>query len=400
SQVAIREFQSTHGLTADGVVGPETQAAVRALRAESGGELDVSAVGVDSGDAQAIRRLQRRLALPVSGRIDGMTRGALRLLQHPGVVDPLDEHAVGRFQRAHGLEGTGVVDEPTRVAMAAVLADPGGVEEDDGDRRLPPGALDPVARFRDLDAADERSVTRFQKSLNIPASGDIDAETRGAMRALRAWLVVDPTDGEAVREVQRRHGLLADGIIGPRTRDAIAQERQVAAEKSAAPPLSEPDPYHEESVRAFQQRHHLAQDGTIGPATRARILWERDHHTSVDAAWADSVRHFQAQHGLTADGIVGEQTRAAMRAARHEREVTGNKERRERYGDDAAAQDGRILDPTDVEAVRRFQRAHRLRDDARIGPRTRTAMRSVRRERALGDGNPPDHDDHNEEDAR
>ncbi len=392
SASAIRDFQSEHGLAVDGVVGRETQAAVRAVRADSSEDGDRSLTGVDSGDPDAVSTLQRRLGLPASGRIDGLTRGAVRLVQRPGFVDPLDVEAVRRFQREHSLEPTGAVDELTRVAITAVLADPGreAQSERHGQRS---GAPDPIAALRDIDPADAGSVARFQRSLNIRQSGDIDDETRGAMRALRTWLVVDPTSEDAVRRAQGRHGLTADGVIGPETRAAIAEERRTMTEHRTAPPLSEPDPYHQASVVTFQQRHRLPETGVIDAATRARILWEREHHLSVDAASADSVRHFQSEHGLDADGIIGGETRAALRAARREREVTGDKQRRERYGDDAAAHDGRVLDPADADAVRRFQRRHRLREDARIGARTQTAMRSVRRERRRSNGNETGHDD-------
>jgi uncharacterized membrane protein/peptidoglycan hydrolase-like protein with peptidoglycan-binding domain len=389
SEISTRSFQTDHGLAEDGVVGPRTQAAVRAVRAECHDGLDPVAVGVDPGDPQAIRATQQRLGLPVSGQIDGLTRGTLRLLQHPGFVDPLDEDAVCRFQRDHGLEPTGSVGEDTRVAIVAVLGDhaSGGTREGGQPGPSPGGqssssARNLVACFGAIDPIDSRSVRRFQESLGISQSGDIDAETRGAMRGLRAWLLGDPTRSEVIQDLQRRHGLTADGVIGPQTRAALAEEREHAIQTWTAPPISEPDAFDEASVRAFQRRHALAEDGTIGSATRQRIAWEREHNLSMDAADAESVRHFQRGHGLKPDGVVGEQTRAALLAARHERESSREGERGERDGaDPAGGNDGQVLDPADAESVRHFQRGHGLKPDGVIGSRTQTVMHSVAWER-------------------
>jgi uncharacterized membrane protein len=391
SEVSIRDFQRQHGLAVDGIVGGSTQAAIRAVRAHRSGELDVASVGVDAADAVAIKTLQCRLDLPATGQIDGMTRGALRLLQHPGFVDPVDERAVRRFQRDHDLAPSGRVDEPTRVALAAVLADPAPAERGKGG---PDGDCRPdlIACYRGLDAADERSVCRFQRSVGIADSGDLDAETRGAMRAIRAWLVVDPTAAEIVREAQRRHGLAPDGIIGNRTRAVIEQERQLARRRTH-PPTSEPDPHDEASVREFQRRHGLEESGLIGADTRAAIRWEREYHLSVDAASGESIRAFQRQHGLTPDGTLGERTRAALKAARHELGPPGRKEREHRYGGPGSRRDERIVDPADEAQVRRFQREHRLAADGEIGPDTQTALRSVRGERARREAQGEDRDD-------
>jgi uncharacterized membrane protein/peptidoglycan hydrolase-like protein with peptidoglycan-binding domain len=217
SEVSIRDFQRRHGLAVDGVVGGSTQAAIRAVRAHRSGERDVASVGVDAAEPVAIKTLQCRVDLPITGQIDGMTRGALRLLQHSGFLDPVDERAVRRFQRDHGLEPSGRGDESTRVSLAAVLADTPPAERGNGGL-AGEQHLDPIAYYRDLDPADERTVCRCQRSLGVPDSGDLDAETRGAMRAIRACLLVDPIDAGAVREAQRRHGLTDDdGIIDNRT---------------------------------------------------------------------------------------------------------------------------------------------------------------------------------------
>ena len=334
SAASILAFQDEHGLEPDAVAGPRTQAAVRAVRAERrDGDGDAAALGVDPGDGRAIAALQRRLDLPATGCLDAMTRGALRVVQHPGIVDPLDEPSVRRFQREHGLPESGAIDEATRVAIAATLADGG----------------DPVARLEALDPAAEETVARFQESLAIPGEGDVDDETRGAMRALRAWLAASPLAGGAPRR--------------------------------AAPPATEPDPFDAASVRAFQRRHGLDDRGTIDDETRAAIRWERDHHLSVDPADPDSVRRFQRAHGQAPDGAVGPRTQAAMRAARGERERDDRKEREARYGSDTEERDPHLFDASDTDAVRRFQREHRLRDDGTIGPRTQAAIRSVRRER-------------------
>ncbi|HET9718764.1 MAG TPA: peptidoglycan-binding protein [Solirubrobacteraceae bacterium] len=380
SAVSIRAFQKAHGLQADGVVGARTQAAMRAVRTERGVEVDPSKVGVDAADRNALLTLQDRLDLEPTGVVDGETRGAIRLLQHPGIVDPLDSGLVAAFQREYGLTGTGCVDEQTRVALAAVLSDsiPGTRPPRKGEVRE---ALDPVSCFLELDAADPASVCRFQASLAIPSSGDIDPETRGAMRALRAWLVVDPLDPEAIREVQRSCGLRADAVIGEKTRAAIAEVRRSAGSRSPAPHSTEPDPFRRESVERFQRRHRLDPDGTIGPRTRQALRWEREHHLSVDAAWRESVLEFQRRHGLVGDGVAGPRTQAALQAARREREADNDKEARARYGEAGDRADERILDPADPEQIRRFQSRHRLPADGVIGPKTQTAMRSVRRER-------------------
>ncbi len=379
SEDSVRAFQEEHGLAADGVVGARTQAAVRAVRAERSATLDVLRVGVDAADADAIAALQRRLDLPVSGEIDAVTRGAVRLLQHPGFVDVVDEAAVRRFQRDHGLEATGALDDATRVSLAAVLADGDGPQRRGVQRGDGP---DPVAAYRALDPADKRSVCRFQQSVGIAESGDVDDETRGAMRALRAWLAVDPTDADVVRSVQRRHGLVEDGIVGARTRAAIERERDRASGARISPPTSEPDPADADAVASFQRRRGLVDDGVIGPRTRAAIRWEREHHLSVDAADAGSIRAFQRTHGLTPDGVLGERTRAALQAARREREPSSDEGQREqRYGTAGHPNDGRVVDPADEDAVRRFQRGHGLAGDGAIGPHTQAAMRAVRAER-------------------
>lgn len=50
--------------------------------------------------------------------------------------------------------------------------------------------------------------------------------------------------GEAVREIQKKLGLVADGVFGPKTRDAVI---------------------------AFQRKHGLTADGIVGPATLTKL---------------------------------------------------------------------------------------------------------------------------------
>ena len=99
---AVVAFQATHGLQADGVVGPRTWAALseRVLILGAG-------AGDQPGGEKVVRSLQRLVASvgdspgPIDGRYGVLT-----------------EEAVRRFQRAHGLPVTGVAGPRTLAGLA------------------------------------------------------------------------------------------------------------------------------------------------------------------------------------------------------------------------------------------------------------------------------------------
>jgi peptidoglycan hydrolase-like protein with peptidoglycan-binding domain len=99
----------------------------------------------------------------------------------------------------------------------------------------------------------------------------------------------------AVRSFQRANGLVADGIVGPKTWAAL--------NKAAPPPSS----------------HPTLKQGASGPAVSElqTLLNKNGARLSVDGqfgpATANAVRDYQASRGLTADGIVGPKTWNALR---------------------------------------------------------------------------------------
>lgn len=98
---AIKRFQRAHGLVADGVAGPLTRAAM------AGGSTTATASGAirQTLPASTTRAVQAKLGLAADGVLGPQTRKAVRA-----------------FQRAHGLEVDGVVGPATLAALGVSKA--------------------------------------------------------------------------------------------------------------------------------------------------------------------------------------------------------------------------------------------------------------------------------------
>jgi len=133
-----------------------------------------------------------------------------------------------------------------------------------------------------------------------PASGGvgISAADQALLNKFGYGLATDGKNGPkskaAVADFQRKNGLVADGIFGPKTR---AKANSLLAAPAA--PAAGSDPLTLAAQKKLKGSYpayagKLATDGRMGPATRAAI------------------KEFQRRSGLVADGILGPKTRAKL----------------------------------------------------------------------------------------
>ena len=290
-------------------------------------------------------------------------------------VAPADARSVAGYQRDRALQPTGVLDTATQAAMRAEREE------------LGVDAPDPLVLGADV--TDAEAVKEFQRRNRLAATGEVDAPTRGALRVAQHPGLVHPGDPAAVRAFQERHGLPPTGVVDDPTRVMLRAVRTDAAtgppDDGEEPRPPDPveaylglDPTDETSVARFQRTLHLADDGVIGPETRGalralsarlaegiedgrRPTWLVGMGSSEpDPADADAVRALQRRYGLAPDARIGPRTRRALRWE-HEH-LLG-------------------LDPSSPASVRAFQERHHLVADGVIGPRTQAAMRAVREAR-------------------
>ncbi len=203
----VAKLQRLLGITADGVFGPKTRAAVRAFQRQNGLVVD-GVVGPQtwgaltsgkSGGTAAPARSDRTLERGDRGARVAKLQALLGITAD-GVFGPGTEAAVRAFQRRNGLVVDGVVGPQTWGALTN-----GG--KADGTAH---SHLDLVLELGDRGAR----VAKLQRLLGIPADGVFGRQTLAAVRAFQA-----------------RNGLTVDGKVGPATWAALTSG-------NAAPPPS------------------------------------------------------------------------------------------------------------------------------------------------------------------
>jgi YVTN family beta-propeller protein len=229
TQAAVIKFQKAHGLRADGVVGAETIAAL-----ESPGTFNPSpaetklAVTTAKKSASANSKviLQR-------GDLSYEVMSLQRKLQAAGYFEqPITgdfnaatEAAVIKFQKAHKLVGNGMVDTRTLAVLES-----GSVKAASPSQPTTPPAVVTPQKERSPQTPQTSLIRRgntnsqvnsIQQQLQI--TGYFDKSITGSFDAATEIAVV---------KFQKAHGLIADGIVGPKTLAALKSSKPRVTDKS------------------------------------------------------------------------------------------------------------------------------------------------------------------------
>ncbi|WP_160311550.1 C40 family peptidase [Streptacidiphilus melanogenes] len=187
---AVKNYQSAHGLSADGVVGPLTKSSLDATSVPAPVTLTSSACPTDIAE----------------GEIDGCVTELQDLLNTHGAGLTVDGDfgpgtlaAVKNYQSAHGLSADGIVGPNTKASLAG----------SGSSVPAPVNLTSPACPADIAQGEDDGCVTELQDLLNTHGAG----------------LTVDGDFGPgtlaAVKNYQTSQGLAADGVVGPNTKAAL-----------------------------------------------------------------------------------------------------------------------------------------------------------------------------------
>lgn len=261
--LAVKKFQESMGLQADGIAGPKTLEKIGFFAPPPAAEL------YQLGDTgERVTLIQARLN--ALGYLTG---------SETGIFDEDTQKAVLAFQKTNALPETGMADGVMLALMDSAAAFGKSIEN----WKIGQSIL----RLQLFDFYD--AVAAVQELLfNLDYLDVTDGYYREATR-------------DAVKLFQARHGLPADGIVGPATYDMLVSPAAKKKSDGAADPVK---------LLYGKSEGPLVID--LQTALTGLRYYSGPISGKFDYATYRAVKGFQQYNGLKVDGVVGPQTWAKL----------------------------------------------------------------------------------------
>jgi peptidoglycan hydrolase-like protein with peptidoglycan-binding domain len=266
---AVRRFQRDAGLTADGIVGAGTDAAIQQRLTPPAAPAPTSGVLRLNDTGEQVSELQRRLT-------------ALGYFSGPvtGTFGPLTQTAVISFQQANGLTADGIVGAGTSDALRrATVPQTPTVRPPDP---APSGSLlrrgDTGTRVADL-----QSRLRQLRFYNGAVNGNFGQNTEDAVRAF-----------------QRSQGLPDDGIAGPEVNSSLERLTSASSNPGADTPTTTASNAPEQNIQdagTYEgvDRYSVAE---LQRRLQSQGNYTGEENNVLTPATREGIAEAQQEHGL------------------------------------------------------------------------------------------------------
>ncbi|HTA13058.1 MAG TPA: peptidoglycan-binding protein [Solirubrobacteraceae bacterium] len=308
----VKLLQKALGIKADGVYGPETEAAVRSFQASRG----LSADGVFGAKTSAALHSQiasKTLMTAFDSQVPGEPAPPSEATEAPGGPVSTDQVVASPVETPPAEASTSATSETTGATTQTATAPPetkeagetpaatstGGAAAPEEATHTEAAPTEEAEKQQQAGEATTHAVQQLQAALHLPVDGEFGPETEAAVRRLQA-----------------RHGLTVDGVVGPATWSLIGVQSKTTLTPPAsalAKPSTPADPTHTTDVADTTAPGAAAGTNVTPPSSGEAVDWlQAALHLPVDGEFGPeteaAVRRLQARHGLGVDGVVGPAT--------------------------------------------------------------------------------------------
>lgn len=210
TQRAVSDFQGKHGLSVDGIAGPDTNTKLDAVLAGGSGGLVVDG----QLGAATVSALQKRLGVAVDGKLGPDTIKALQTWLGISADGEIGPQTVSALQKAVGAPIDGKLGPDTISAMQRSL-NSGGFAPHTGTPNPPNPQPDAPL---DIDGNWGPATTKaLQKNLGVNQDGEMGPITWTALQSKTGQTQDGQKGPKTIKALQMNVGAGVDGQVGPET---------------------------------------------------------------------------------------------------------------------------------------------------------------------------------------